>query len=74
MCKLISVFFRVNGQNPYWVWFDCQTALKVSDNGAVRSNVGREFPCPVHNPIEWAQQGLIVERTGNVSDIARDAG
>jgi len=73
MCRLISVFFHINGQNPYWVWYDCQTAMKVSDNGAIRSNVSQEFPCPVHNPTEWEQRGLQVERIGAISDIAKDA-
>ena len=72
MCKLISVFFHKHEQNPYWVWYDCQTAMKVNDNGTIRSNVGREFPCPTHNPSEWAQKGLMVDRIGLVSDIAKD--
>ena len=72
MCRIISVFHNRNGENPYWVWYDCQTALKVRDNGEIKSNVTMEFPCPVHNPTEWAQRGLAVDRIGTVSDIASD--
>jgi hypothetical protein len=87
MCMLIALFEWVPGRYPCWMWYDCQTALRLttpttpSDTASaaviIRSKITSICPCPVHNPDEWAAQNLpndgSISRIGQVSDIASDS-
>lgn len=75
MCTLIALYEFVPGTNPYWVWYDCQTALRVTVDTpalAFRSLLNRVTPCPVHNPEEWTAGGYLVDRVGIIADISQD--
>jgi len=71
MCTLVAIYEFHPGRNPYWVWFNCGTALRCSD-GTLRFKVGSSLPCPTHNPDEWNGSGINVDQIGVVADIAQD--